>query len=55
MSDIKKYDPNYEKTWMFFPDGNGTPHVIDLIGNVESETKFISNFDSKVTMFLYNK
>lgn len=57
VSDIKNFDPNYGVTWMFFPDGNGTPQIIDL---TESDPKVRfslahDNPDSKITMWLYNK
>lgn len=57
VSDIKNYDPNYGKTWMFFPDGDGNPQIIDLH---ESDTNVRFSLahedpDSKITMWLYNK
>jgi hypothetical protein len=57
VTDIKNFDPNYGKTWMILPDGNGFPHIVDL--NVQNvNTKFYLNYlqpDSKIIMWLYNK
>lgn len=56
MIDIKAYDPTYGETWMFFPDGNGNPQVIDL----PTVTGYMKagghdNPDSKIFIFLYNQ
>ncbi|XP_058057071.1 lipase member H [Anopheles bellator] len=30
LEQLKALDPNYGVTWMFMPDDNGTPHIVDL-------------------------
>ncbi|CRK97955.1 CLUMA_CG011327, isoform A, partial [Clunio marinus] len=55
--DIYKHDPEYGKTWMFFPNGEGKPQVIELI-ETNPNAKFSlahENPDSKITLWLYNK
>ena len=57
VSDIKRYDPNYGTTWMFFPDGEGNPQIIDLNDNEANVRLSLAHEepDSKVIMWLYNK
>lgn len=48
-------DPNYGKTWMFFPDESGAPVLIDLS---DSDPVFRSGSlfpETKISMWLYNK
>lgn len=54
--DIKAYDPTYGETWMFFPDGNGVPQVIDLptvSGYMRAGGH--DDPDSKIYIWLYNQ
>lgn len=54
--DIKTYDPTYGKAWMFFPDGNGIPQVIDLpdlTGYIKAGGH--DDPDSKIFIWLYNQ
>jgi hypothetical protein len=54
---MQAIDPNYGRTWMFFPDDTGTPHIIELT-SPESNVKFTmvhDDPDSKVSFWLYNK
>lgn len=52
-------DQNYGKTWMFFPDENGTPQIIELTqSNQDARSPFAmshDNPDSKISFWLYNK
>lgn len=53
-------DPNYGVTWMYFPDGDDNPQVIDLTqeSQMKQDPKFLffdPDRDSKVTMYIYNK
>lgn len=46
------------KTWMFMPDGDGNPHIVDLVSpttNLRQEAQMFDDPDSKVTFWLYNK
>jgi hypothetical protein len=57
VGDIKRYDPNYGKTWMFFPDGDGNPQIIDL-SQMDGQKRFSlahDDPDAKISMWLYNK
>lgn len=55
---MQEIDPNYGKTWMFFPDDYGNPYIINLSTPSETNVKFQmvhDDPDSKVTFWLYNK
>lgn len=57
INDIKMMDHNYGVTWMFFPDGDGNPQIIDL---TESDPKMRFAFidedpDAKISLYYYDK
>lgn len=57
MREIQHYDPNYGKTWMFFPDGDGNAQIIEL-NQAGSSVRFTlahDNPDAKIVMWLYDK
>lgn len=57
VSDIKSFDANYGKTWMFFPDENGNAQIIDLTQN-DNNVRFSlahEDPDSKISLWLFNK
>jgi hypothetical protein len=57
VSGLRSVDPSYGKTWMFFPDGEGNPQIIDLKEN-DQNVRFSfahDDPDSKISMWLYNK
>lgn len=57
VSDIKMYDPSYGTSWMFFPDGDDNPQIIELTENETNVRYSLAHEepDTKVTMWLYNK
>lgn len=58
VADIRNFDPNYGRTWMFFPDGEGNPQVISLAEPNDPNVRYSlahDDPDSKITLWLYNK
>jgi hypothetical protein len=57
---VQQIDQNYGKTWMFFPDEQGNPQIIELTQSNPNDARspFAMNHDnpdSKVSFWLYNK
>lgn len=50
-------DPNYGETWMFFPDDEGNPQIIDLTEpDPNMRFAFIDEDpDAKIALYYYNK
>lgn len=51
-----RYGPDYGKTWLYFPDGDGVPHIVNLTSaSVEQEHQSYlrKDFDKKIEYRLY--
>lgn len=49
-------DPDYGKTWMYFPDGDGQPQVVNLTEAEKNTSQSrSSSTDSEVTFQLYTR
>lgn len=51
-------DPNYGKTWMFFPDGDGNPQIAYLVypnATVRSENPILMDERKEIYYYLYRK
>ncbi|XP_029727440.2 lipase member H isoform X1 [Aedes albopictus] len=58
MDQLKSIDPNYGVTWMFLPDDQGVPHVVDLTtpNDTSSDGKNIwSDVNDQVTFYMYRQ
>lgn len=56
--EIKKNDQNYGVTWMFFPDADGNPQIIDLTEpdpNIRFAFIDADDPDAKISLYYYNK
>lgn len=51
-------DPNYGKTWMFFPDGDGNSQIAYLVypnSTVRSENPVLMDQRNEIYYYLYRK
>ncbi|CAO1386453.1 unnamed protein product [Diamesa tonsa] len=56
INDIKRIDQNYGVTWMFFPDADGNPQIIDLTEpDPNMRFAFIDEDpDAKISLYFYD-
>ncbi|XP_055632870.1 uncharacterized protein LOC129773297 [Toxorhynchites rutilus septentrionalis] len=53
---LRNIDPNYGITWMFLPDDQGTPHIVDLTTpNDTGHERAGANCNEEVTFYLYRQ
>ncbi|XP_065095338.1 lipase member H-like isoform X4 [Ochlerotatus camptorhynchus] len=58
MEQLKSIDPNYGVTWMFLPDDQGVPHVVDLTTPNDTSTdgkNFWNNCNDDVTFYFHRQ
>ncbi|XP_038107065.1 pancreatic lipase-related protein 2 isoform X1 [Culex quinquefasciatus] len=57
MDQLRMIDPNYGVTWMFLPDDQGNPHIVDLTmpNDTNSQERAGSNCNRDVTFYFYRQ